>query len=106
MPGSVVKALAFDVFGMVVDYRSTILREGEWLNRAQGLPVDWGQFADIWHAHYRCQPDSFPWARILTQYLLTRRSAVYRLCRRSLCGPHYRSHLYCHTDAAVLRAMN
>ena len=46
MPGSVVEALTFDVFGTVVDYRGTIVREGERLNRAKGLSVDWGQFAD------------------------------------------------------------
>ncbi len=48
MTGSVVKALAFDVFGTVVDYRGTIMREGTRLNRAKGLTVDWGQFADAW----------------------------------------------------------
>jgi hypothetical protein len=37
---STIKALAFDVFGTVVDHRSTIAREGELLNRAKGLSVD------------------------------------------------------------------
>ncbi len=41
-----VKALTFDVFGTVVDYRGTIIREGERLNQAKGLQVDWAQFAD------------------------------------------------------------
>lgn len=48
-----VKALAFDVFGTVVDYRSTIIREGEELNRVKGLSVDWGRFADAWRGRYR-----------------------------------------------------
>jgi hypothetical protein len=43
---SEVKALTFDVFGTVVDYRGTIIREGELFNQAKGLQVDWAQFAD------------------------------------------------------------
>ena len=53
MTASTIKALAFDVFGTVVDYRGTMIREGEGLNRAKGLSVDWGQFADAWRARYR-----------------------------------------------------
>jgi hypothetical protein len=41
-----VKALAFDVFGTVVDWRGSIVREGEEWGRAKGLQVDWGKFAD------------------------------------------------------------
>ena len=52
-----VKALAFDVFGTVVDYRGTILREGERLNRAKGVQVDWAAFADAWRARYRPSMD-------------------------------------------------
>ncbi|MFL5692960.1 MAG: hypothetical protein ACJ795_14245 [Ktedonobacteraceae bacterium] len=37
MTMSGVKALTFDVFGTVVDYRGTIIREGERLNQAKGL---------------------------------------------------------------------
>ncbi len=48
-----VKALAFDVFGTVVDYRSTIIAEGDALNQASGLAVDWAAFADTWRARYR-----------------------------------------------------
>ena len=48
-----VKALTFDVFGTVVDYRGTIMREGELLNQSKGLWVDWAQFADAWRARYR-----------------------------------------------------
>lgn len=53
MAMSDVKALAFDVFGTVVDYRGTIIREGKRLNRAKGLQVDWAEFADAWRARYR-----------------------------------------------------
>ncbi len=41
-----VKALTFDVFGTVVDWRSSIIREGELLTQRKGLRVDWEQFAD------------------------------------------------------------
>lgn len=48
-----VRALACDVFGTVVDYRGTIIAEGEALNRAKGLTVDWAAFADAWRGRYR-----------------------------------------------------
>ncbi|MBM3459034.1 MAG: haloacid dehalogenase type II [Armatimonadetes bacterium] len=48
-----VRALVFDVFGTVVDWRGTIQREGPAL---PGLPaavsVDWAAFADTWRAGY------------------------------------------------------
>jgi len=64
-----VKALTFDVFGTVVDYRSTIIREGERLNRAKGLHVDWAQFADAWRARYHPSMDRvmqgvLPWTTL------------------------------------------
>ncbi len=69
MTSSTIKALAFDVFGTVVDYRSTIAREGELLNRAKGLSVDWGLFADAWRARYRPSMDrvmrgELPWTNL------------------------------------------
>ena len=47
-----VRALAFDVFGTVVDWRSTIIREGSALGSAKGLEVDWAAFADAWRDGY------------------------------------------------------
>ena len=47
-----VRALTFDVFGTVVDWRSTIVREGEVLGRAKDLSVDWSAFADAWRDGY------------------------------------------------------
>ncbi len=46
------RALAFDVFGTVVDWRSSIIREGQMLSATQGLQVDWPAFADAWRAGY------------------------------------------------------
>ncbi len=48
-----VRALVFDVFGTVVDWRSSIVAEGAHLNRERGLTVDWERFADAWRGRYR-----------------------------------------------------
>jgi 2-haloacid dehalogenase len=48
-----VKALTFDVFGTVVDWRSSLIREGESLGKAKGLSVDWAKFADSWRGLYQ-----------------------------------------------------
>lgn len=47
-----VRALTFDVFGTVVDWRGSIIREGRRLSRERGLRVDWPAFADAWRAGY------------------------------------------------------
>jgi len=48
-----VKALFFDVFGTVVDWRTSIAREAERLLKQQGIAVDWLAFADAWRAEYQ-----------------------------------------------------
>jgi 2-haloacid dehalogenase len=48
-----IKALTFDVFGTVVDWRSTVVREGRAFGARKGLDVDWTAFADAWRAGYR-----------------------------------------------------
>lgn len=53
MSVNTVKALTFDVFGTVVDYRSCIIQEGEQLNRTKGLDIDWASLADEWRARYQ-----------------------------------------------------
>jgi 2-haloacid dehalogenase len=63
---SAVKALTFDVFGTAVDWRGSIIREGEQWGRAKGLQVDWPRFADRWRAAYRPSMDKvrqgeLPW---------------------------------------------
>jgi len=47
-----IKALACDVFGTVVDWRGSIIAEGEALGRARSLAIDWARFADAWRAGY------------------------------------------------------
>ena len=53
-----IRALAFDVFGTVVDWRGSIIREGELLSASKGLKVDWPAFADAWRAGYKPAIDS------------------------------------------------
>ena len=49
-----VRALTFDVFGTVVDWRTSIVREGQMLQRRLALPAqDWAAFADDWRAGYQ-----------------------------------------------------
>ncbi|MDP8924720.1 MAG: haloacid dehalogenase type II [Chloroflexota bacterium] len=43
-----VRALVFDVFGTVVDWRSSVIRDGEELGRRRGLAVDWPRLAEQW----------------------------------------------------------
>jgi len=63
------KALVFDTFGTVVDYRSSIIREGEALGRAKHLTVDWPKFADAWRTGYapsmnKVRSGELPWTRL------------------------------------------
>lgn len=50
---SQVRALVFDVFGTVVDWRSSLIREGELLGATRGIRADWPAFADAWRAGYK-----------------------------------------------------
>ena len=47
-----IKALTFDVFGTVVDWRGSVIRDGEALSRRTGVKADWGAFADAWRGEY------------------------------------------------------
>jgi 2-haloacid dehalogenase len=47
-----IRALVFDVFGTVVDWRGSIVREGRLLSAANGLQADWPALADAWRAGY------------------------------------------------------
>jgi 2-haloacid dehalogenase len=64
-----VKALVFDVFGTVVDWRGSIIAEGEAWGKARGLTIDWGRFADRWRAGYAPSMDKvrkgqLPWTKL------------------------------------------
>ncbi|GAB2898780.1 haloacid dehalogenase type II [Paralcaligenes sp. KSB-10] len=47
-----VKALVFDTFGTVVDWRASIAREMAEFGAAKGIQADWLAFADAWRAGY------------------------------------------------------
>jgi 2-haloacid dehalogenase len=47
-----IRALTFDVFGTVVDWRSGVAREAEAMLAPKGHRLDWGAFADGWRARY------------------------------------------------------
>lgn len=47
------QALFFDVFGTVVDWRSSIAREGRAFGQRNGLDLDWAAFADDWRGLYK-----------------------------------------------------
>jgi 2-haloacid dehalogenase len=64
-----VKALVFDVFGTVVDWRGSIIAEGRALERKKRLSIDWEEFADAWRAGYapamdRVRRGELPWMTI------------------------------------------
>jgi 2-haloacid dehalogenase len=48
-----VQALVFDVFGTVVDWRSSITDEGQAFGDRLGVSADWASFADAWRGRYQ-----------------------------------------------------
>lgn len=63
------KALAFDVFGTVVDWRASIASEASRLGAELGVSADWYAFADQWRAGYAPSMDKvrkgeLPWMHI------------------------------------------
>jgi len=63
MPAAV-KALFFDVFGTMVDWRSSIARESEIILKPLGYSLDWLAFADAWRAEYQPAMDEVRFGRI------------------------------------------
>ena len=47
------KALFYDVFGTVMDWRRGVARESERILGARGFKLDWLKFADAWRALYQ-----------------------------------------------------
>ena len=64
-----VKALVFDVFGTVVDWRTSVAREVETMAKTKGVKVDGPAFADAWRAQYAPMMDQvrtgkLPWTKL------------------------------------------
>ena len=64
-----VKALVFDTFGTVVDWRGSIAEEGAVWGKARNLNIDWAHFADRWRAGYvpsmdKVRKGELPWTKL------------------------------------------
>jgi len=64
-----VKAFIFDVFGTVVDWRGSIIRQCEDFGRVKGIEADWPAFADAWRGRYRpymnkVRTGELPWTNL------------------------------------------
>lgn len=64
-----VRALVFDTFGTVVDWRGSIIEEGTAWGKAKRLNIDWAAFADRWRAGYQPAMDKvrrgeLPWTNL------------------------------------------
>src|SRR5262245_27446686 len=68
-PLTAVKALVFDTFGTVVDWRSSVIAEGQRLGKEKHVDADWTKFADAWRAGYgpsmdRVRKGEIPWTKL------------------------------------------
>ena len=64
-----VKALVFDTFGTIVDWRSSVIAEGVAWGRAKGLNINWASFADRWRLGYgpamnKVRQSEIPWTNL------------------------------------------
>jgi 2-haloacid dehalogenase len=64
-----VKALVFDTFGTVVDWRTSVAREVDALAKRKGVQIDGAKFADAWRAGYapamnRVRTGELPWTKL------------------------------------------
>ena len=53
MSGRPVQAILFDVFGTVVDWRTSVIRELAAFADERGLRGDWARVADEWRGEYQ-----------------------------------------------------
>jgi 2-haloacid dehalogenase len=93
-----VKALFFDVFGTLVDWRTSVAREAEAILKPRGLTFDALAFADAWRDEYQPAMDEVRSGRIPFCKLdvLHRRNLERILPRFGISG----------LDEAVLRELN
>jgi 2-haloacid dehalogenase len=71
-----IKALTFDVFGTVVDWRSSIIKETVALGARKGIAIDWTRFVDAWRGGYKPAMDqvrsgALPWTKIDALHRMT-----------------------------------
>lgn len=71
MNASTVKALVFDVFGTVVDWRTSVANHSRAFGEAIGARADWEAFADGWRDKYqpfmsKVRSGELPWTKLDT----------------------------------------
>jgi 2-haloacid dehalogenase len=59
----------FDVFGTVVDWRGSLIREGERFGSRHGIDIDWADFAAAWRQLYQPSMEAVrsgrrPWVKL------------------------------------------
>ncbi|MBM3571635.1 MAG: haloacid dehalogenase type II [Alphaproteobacteria bacterium] len=69
MPLTRIKAITFDVFGTVVDWRNGVIRDLRTFGQTKEVTADWESFADSWRALYQPSMDKVrrgerPWVRL------------------------------------------
>jgi 2-haloacid dehalogenase len=87
MPG--VKALLFDTFGTVVDWRGSLIADFTAWGEARGLNADWAALVDAWRGAYRPSMDevrSHPECGFLTLDELQRQSVEPLAARLGITG--------------------
>ncbi|MGY4370350.1 FMN phosphatase YigB (HAD superfamily) [Bradyrhizobium sp. LB1.3] len=52
-----VKALVFDVFGTVVDWRTSLITDFMWWAKGRGIAADWTALVDGWRGMYMASMD-------------------------------------------------
>jgi 2-haloacid dehalogenase len=75
-PATPPRALVFDVFGTVVDWRTSVALEVQQLANRKGLTLDGAKFADAWRAGYgpsmnRVRTGELPWTRLDALHRMT-----------------------------------
>ena len=69
MPSPSPKALIFDTFGTVVDWRGSLIAELNQVGHARGIAADWAGLVDDWRAAYQPSMDRVrrgerPWTKL------------------------------------------
>ena len=75
-PAAAPRALVFDVFGTVVDWRTSVAAEMDALAKRKGFAVDGAKFADAWRAGYgpsmnRVRSGELPWTKLDALHRMT-----------------------------------
>src|SRR6202521_921138 len=97
-----VRALFFDVFGTLVDWRTSVAREAERILALLGHRADWLQFADAWRGEYQpameeVRAGRIPFSKldVLHRFNLERilpRFCIEGLSNEPLADPHRAGH--------------